>query len=270
MKSHALTETAAYLRQKNVVDVDTAVILGSGLGDFAEELAEPVILPYAEIPHFPVSTVAGHAGRLVCGKLDEKKILAMQGRFHFYEGYPMEEVVFPVRVMAMLGIRRLIVTNAAGGVNPDFHPGELMLITDHINFMGTNPLIGANDDQLGPRFPDMSHAYDEQGLALARRAAQQAGIPLREGVYAAFTGPSYETPAEIRMVRTWGADAVGMSTVPEVIAANHAGMRVTGLSCITNLAAGMQKSLNHEEVMATSARVKDDFKRLLTVLAVQA
>jgi purine-nucleoside phosphorylase len=270
MKSHALTETAAYLRQKNVVDVDTAVILGSGLGDFAEELAEPVILPYAEIPHFPVSTVAGHAGRLVCGKLGEKKILAMQGRFHFYEGYPMEEVVFPVRVMAMLGIRRLIVTNAAGGVNPDFHPGELMLITDHINFMGTNPLIGANDDQLGPRFPDMSHAYDEQGLALARRAAQQAGIPLREGVYAAFTGPSYETPAEIRMVRTWGADAVGMSTVPEVIAANHAGMRVTGLSCITNLAAGMQKSLNHEEVMATSARVKDDFKRLLTVLAVQA
>lgn len=270
MKSHALAETAAYLRQKNVVDVDTAVILGSGLGDFAEELAEPVILPYAEIPHFPVSTVAGHAGRLVCGKLGEKKILAMQGRFHFYEGYPMEEVVFPVRVMAMLGIRRLIVTNAAGGVNPDFHPGELMLITDHINFMGTNPLIGANDDQLGPRFPDMSHAYDEQGLALARRAAQQAGIPLREGVYAAFTGPSYETPAEIRMVRTWGADAVGMSTVPEVIAANHAGMRVTGLSCITNLAAGMQKSLNHEEVMATSARVKDDFKRLLTVLAVQA
>lgn len=270
MKSHALTETAAYLRQKNVVDVDTAIILGSGLGDFAEELAEPVILPYAEIPHFPVSTVAGHAGRLVCGKLGEKKILAMQGRFHFYEGYPMEEVVFPVRVMAMLGIRRLIVTNAAGGVNPDFHPGELMLITDHINFMGTNPLIGANDDQLGPRFPDMSHAYDEQGLALARRAAQQAGIPLREGVYAAFTGPSYETPAEIRMVRTWGADAVGMSTVPEVIAANHAGMRVTGLSCITNLAAGMQKFLNHEEVMATSARVKDDFKRLLTVLAVQA
>lgn len=270
MKSHALTETAAYLRQKNVVDVDTAIILGSGLGDFAEELAEPVILPYAEIPHFPVSTVAGHAGRLVCGKLGEKKILAMQGRFHFYEGYPMEEVVFPVRVMAMLGIRRLIVTNAAGGVNPDFHPGELMLITDHINFMGTNPLIGANDDQLGPRFPDMSHAYDEQGLVLARRAAQQAGIPLREGVYAAFTGPSYETPAEIRMVRTWGADAVGMSTVPEVIAANHAGMRVTGLSCITNLAAGMQKSLNHEEVMATSARVKDDFKRLLTVLAVQA
>lgn len=270
MKSHALTETAAYLRQKNVVDVDTAIILGSGLGDFAEELAEPVILPYAEIPHFPVSTVAGHAGRLVCGKLGEKKILAMQGRFHFYEGYPMEEVVFPVRVMAMLGIRRLIVTNAAGGVNPDFHPGELMLITDHINFMGTNPLIGANDDQLGPRFPDMSHAYDEQGLALARRAAQQAGIPLREGVYAAFAGPSYETPAEIRMVRTWGADAVGMSTVPEVIAANHAGMRVTGLSCITNLAAGMQKSLNHEEVMATSARVKDDFKRLLTVLAVRA
>ncbi|WP_099206047.1 purine-nucleoside phosphorylase [Scatolibacter rhodanostii] len=257
---------ADFLRQNGIGHVDTAVILGSGLGEFAESLQSPSIIPYQEIPGFPVSTVKGHAGRLVYGILNGKKVLAMQGRFHYYEGYPMNDVVFPIRVMAVLGIKQLLVTNAAGGVNESFSSAQLMLITDHINFMGTNPLIGQNLDTLGPRFPDMSHAYFKKGQELVKAAASDLHIPLQEGVYAAFTGPSYETPAEIRMARIWGADAVGMSTVPEVIVANQAGIAVIGISCITNMAAGLQKNLNHEEVVQASASVKDDFKALLSAV----
>lgn len=266
MSIENISAAADYLKEHGANHIDVAVILGSGLGDFADELQNPSVIAYGEIPHFPNSTVQGHAGKIVCGTLGSKRILAMQGRFHYYEGHPMSDVVFPVRVMAKLGIRSLIVTNAAGGINENFHSGDLMLITDHINFMGTNPLIGANYNELGPRFPDMSAAYFDEGQEIARKSAADLHIPLQEGVYAAFTGPSYETPAEIRMARLWGADAVGMSTVPEVITANHAGMQVIGISCITNLAAGMQKTLNHEEVLAASEQAKNDFKALLTAI----
>ena len=215
---------------------EIGLILGSGLGFFADDRLRPYrTLPYDQIPDFHKSTVEGHKGRLVFGQVDRRRVVCMQGRFHFYEGHPISQVVAPIRVMAELGIGVLIVTNAAGGINPGFPPGTLMLITDHINFLGTNPLIGDNYGELGPRFPDMTMAYDQQlrdeVLAISRRL----GIDLRQGIYLATTGPSYETPAEIRAFRTLGADAVGMSTVPEAIVANHSGVRVCGLSCITNL-----------------------------------
>ena len=244
------------------------MILGSGLGELAEEIENPVVIPYNEIPHFPVSTVVGHAGQLVYGKLSGKNVLAMQGRFHYYEGNPMDTVTYPVRVMAALGIHSVVVTNAAGGVNEGFQPGNLMLITDHINFMGTNPLIGPNDENMGPRFPDMSAAYTKEYQEKAREVANKLAIDLQEGVYIGFTGPTYETPAEIRMARTMGADAVGMSTVPEVIVASHSGLKVLGISCITNLAAGMQANLNHAEVVETTERVKEDFKKLIKEILV--
>lgn len=240
------------------------LILGSGLGGLAEEIAEPCIVPYEEIPYFPISTVAGHAGKLVIGMLGNAAVMACQGRFHYYEGYTLQEVTYPVRVMQKIGIEVLIVTNAAGGINTSFKPGDLMLIKDHINLFGDNPLRGKNYDELGPRFPDMSEAYSKELRTLAKDIAQKLGIELKEGVYAGVIGPSYETPAEIRYLRTIGADAVGMSTVPEVIVANHGGIKVLGISCITNMAAGvLDCPLSHEEVMKTAEKVKHNFANLI-------
>lgn len=243
---------------------DIGVILGSGLGDYAEALEDAVKLPYSEIPGFPRSTVAGHAGMWCCGTLYGKRVVMMQGRFHYYEGYGMKDVTLPVRVMQKIGVKTLIVTNAAGGVNLGYHPGELMVIGDMFSMTAQNPLIGPNLDAFGPRFPDMSCAFDKELRALAHECANEQGFALREGVYAQMAGPTYETPAEIRMLRTLGADAVGMSTVPEVIVARHGGMRVLGISCITNMAAGiLDQPLNHAEVTETANRVKGQFKNLL-------
>ena len=243
---------------------DIGVILGSGLGDYAEALEDAVKLPYSEIPGFPRSTVAGHAGMWCCGTLYGKRVVMMQGRFHYYEGYGMKDVTLPVRVMQKIGVKTLIVTNAAGGVNLGYHPGELMVIGDIFSMTAQNPLIGPNLDAFGPRFPDMSCAFDKELRALAHECANEQGFTLREGVYAQMTGPTYETPAEIRMLRTLGADAVGMSTVPEVIVARHGGMRVLGISCITNMAAGiLDQPLNHAEVTETANRVKGQFRNLL-------
>ena len=243
---------------------DIGVILGSGLGDYAEALEDAVKLPYSEIPGFPRSTVAGHAGMWCCGTLHGKRVVMMQGRFHYYEGYGMKDVTLPVRVMQKIGVKTLIVTNAAGGVNLGYHPGELMVIGDMFSMTAQNPLIGPNLDAFGPRFPDMSCAFDKELRALAHECANEQGFALREGVYAQMTGPTYETPAEIRMLRTLGADAVGMSTVPEVVVARHGGMRVLGVSCITNMAAGiLDQPLNHAEVTETANRVKGQFRALL-------
>ena len=243
---------------------DIGVILGSGLGDYAEALEDAVKLPYSEIPGFPRSTVAGHAGMWCCGTLYGKRVVMMQGRFHYYEGYGMKDVTLPVRVMQKIGVKTLVVTNAAGGVNLGYHPGELMVIGDMFSMTAQNPLIGPNLDAFGPRFPDMSCAFDKELRALAHECANEQDFALREGVYAQMTGPTYETPAEIRMLRTLGADAVGMSTVPEVIVARHGGMRVLGISCITNMAAGiLDQPLNHAEVTETANRVKGQFRNLL-------
>lgn len=243
---------------------DIGIILGSGLGDFAKSLDDAKSLSYRDIPGFPASTVPGHAGVWHTGKLHGKSVCMMQGRFHAYEGYDLEEVTLPVRVMALLGVKTLIVTNAAGGVNLDFQPGDLMQITDFINFSGRNPLRGPNLDEFGPRFPDMTYAYDRDLAALVHKKAQGLNIRLQKGVYCWFNGPCYETPAEIRMARILGADAVGMSTVPETIVARHCGMRVLGLSCITNMAAGiLDAPLDHEEVIKAGERVKDAFKALI-------
>lgn len=251
---------------------EVAVILGSGLGKLAEDVrpdgaggARPI--PYAEIPHFPRSTVAGHAGRLVLGRLGEREVAILQGRTHFYEGYSLAQVTFAVRLVARLGARFLVVTNSAGGASKEYRPGDLMLIEDHINLLGANPLRGSNVDALGPRFPDMSQAYDPALIELCRQIAREIGIPMKQGVYLATAGPSYETPAEIRMMRGLGADAVGMSTVPEVIVARHMGMRVLGLSCITNMAAGIsERPLSHQEVIETTERVQERFLCLLRVI----
>jgi len=258
-----LKETTEFIQKQGVGEVEFGLILGSGLGELAEEIEDAKIITYDKVPHFPISTVTGHAGQLVYGTLAGKKVLAMQGRFHYYEGHSMQTVTYPVRVMAALKAHSLIVTNAAGGVNEDFKAGDLMLIADHINFMGSNPLFGPNEDEIGPRFPDMSEAYDMSYRQTAQKIAEKQGIPLKEGNYMAFSGPTYETPAEVRFARIAGGDAVGMSTVPEVIAACHSGLKVLGISCITNLAAGMQKSLNHDEVVKTTERVKADFKTLV-------
>ncbi|EMF0036544.1 purine-nucleoside phosphorylase [Enterococcus hirae] len=261
--SEMLQETTQFILEKGVKEIDFGLILGSGLGELAKEIEEAIVIPYDQIPFFPTSTVVGHAGQLVYGTLSGKKVLAMQGRFHFYEGHSMQTVTYPVRVMAALKAHSVIVTNASGGVNESFVPGDLMLITDHINFTGQNPLIGPNEDEIGPRFPDMSEAYTLTYREVAKEAASQLDLTLKEGVYMGYSGPTYETPAEIRMSRTMGADAVGMSTVPEVIVAAHSGLKVLGISCITNLAAGMQANLNHEEVVETTQRVKQSFKALI-------
>ena len=245
-------------------DVRVALVLGSGLGAFADELEDAEAIAYDEIPGFARPTVEGHAGRLVVGGVGGVTVAAMQGRFHFYEGYALEEVTFPVRVLALAGARSLVLTNAAGGLNNSYEQGSLILISDHLNLMGTNPLLGRNDPRFGPRFPDMTEVYDREYQEAAAAEARAMGLELRRGVYAALSGPSYETPAEIRMLRLLGADAVGMSTVPEAIVARQMGLRVLGLSCITNMAAGViDKPINHEEVIETGERVRETFAELL-------
>jgi purine-nucleoside phosphorylase len=240
------------------------LILGSGLGAYADTFEKRTVIPFEELPHFPQSRVVGHSGNLVLGEAEGVPAVALQGRVHYYQGHSISEVAYPARVLACLGIRRLIVTNAAGGINTGFKPGDLMLITDHINLMGANPLIGENIDALGPRFPDMSEAYSKAMREIALRVGKERGIPLRQGVYIALAGPNYETPAEIRMCRALGADAVGMSTVPEVIVAAHMGIRVLGISCITNMAAGiLPQKLTHQEVIETTERVREQFITLL-------
>jgi len=257
-------ETVASIRAVHPEIPAVGLILGSGLGAYAGTFEAATIIPYERIPKFPRSTVLGHSGKLVLGRIQGIPAAALQGRVHLYEGYTTADVTYPVRVLGSLGVRQLIVTNAAGSVNESFRPGDLMLITDHINLTGTNPLIGANVREWGERFPDMSDAYDAKMRELAGQAASEAGIKVRQGVYAGLTGPSYETPAEIRMLRTLGADAVGMSTVAEVIVANHMRIRVLGISCISNMAAGiLRQRLTHQEVMDTTERVKQQFLALL-------
>jgi purine-nucleoside phosphorylase len=267
---YARAEQAANtIRSRTNLEPRVAVVLGSGLGDFANEFQNSVAIPYAEIPGFPTSTAEGHAGRLVVGKVSDVPVLAMQGRVHYYEGYSLEQVTFPVRTFGMLGIKTLVLTNAAGGINNDLSQGALMVISDHLNLMGVNPLRGSNDARLGPRFPDMTEVYSRELQQRAVAEAQAMGLNLRRGVYAGLAGPSYETPAEIHMLRGLGADAVGMSTVPEAIVARHMGMQVLGISCITNMAAGMSDQvIHHEEVMETGRRVHDIFARLLGRLLV--
>lgn len=246
---------------------EIGIILGSGLGEFADEHCDYALL-YTEIPDFIKSTVQGHKGRLVFAEIDGKRVVMMQGRNHFYEGHSMSEITYPVKVMKKLGVKTLILTNAAGAVNENFKPSDLMLITDHINFMGTNPLIGPNDGTLGERFPDMSEIYKKDLIKIAESCAEKLGIKLQHGVYFASSGPSYETPAEIKMARIMGADAVGMSTVPEAIVANYCGMKVLGISCISNAAAGVKggQSLSHEEVIETTNAAKAAFKALLKAI----
>ena len=259
-----ISKSIDYINRKLNYKPEIGIILGSGLGGLADLIKDPVIIPYEEIPNFPVSTVEGHVGRLVIGRLGNKKVITMQGRFHFYEGYPLSEVTFPIRVIIGLGINNLIVTNAAGGVNKEFTPGDLMIIRDHINFASNNPLIGKNLESKGPRFVDMTWAYNRDLIQIAKKSGENLGLDLKEGVYMWFTGPTYETPAEIKLASILGADAVGMSTVPEVIVANHEDIKVLGISCITNMAAGiLDEPLNHEDVVKTSLKVKDNFESLI-------
>jgi purine-nucleoside phosphorylase len=255
---------AEQIRSRSSVTPSVAVVLGSGLGGFAEELNESASIPYKEIQGFAQATVEGHAGRLVIGQAGNVLVAAMQGRFHFYEGYSLDDVTFPVRVLKLLGVQTLILTNAAGSLNTEFTPGSLMVISDHINLMGANPLIGLNDERFGPRFPDLTATYDPDLQNLVIEEATAMKLDVRRGVYAALSGPSYETPAEIHMVRTLGADAVGMSTVPEAIVARHMEMRLIGISCITNLAAGVSnRPVDHDQVIATGERVRAQFTELL-------
>jgi purine-nucleoside phosphorylase len=260
-------ETAGWLRPRIGGLPTVGVVLGSGLGDFAAGLQDATALPYGEIPHWPASAVIGHAGTLVVGTLAGRRVLVLSGRAHFYEGHTQQTITFPTRVLARLGLRTLILTNAAGGVNVLFKPGTLMLMDDHINLLGSNPLIGPNDERLGPRFPDMTEVYSKRLREIAYAAARDRKLALAHGVYAAMHGPSYETPAEIRFLRTIGADAVGMSTAPEAIVARHMGMEVLGISCITNPAAGvLDKPLVHDEVMEVAQRVRAEFSALLEAI----
>jgi purine-nucleoside phosphorylase len=259
-----VTETAAWVRQQTGAVPDVAVVLGSGLGDFTSTLRDASAIPYSDIPHWPRSAVVGHAGTLVIGTLAGKRVAALSGRVHYYEGHDLRTVTFPARVLGALGVRALVLTNAAGGINLSFTPGTLMVMDDHINLMGSNPLVGANDERFGPRFPDMSEVYSQTLRAVADEAAARQGLTLAHGVYAALHGPSYETPAEIRFLRTIGADAVGMSTAPEAIVARHMGLEVLGISCITNMAAGvLPQPLVHDEVMEVARRVRASFSALL-------
>ena len=257
----------SYIRGHTHATPKTAVVLGSGLGAFADELSERTEIPYEEIPEWPHSTAIGHAGKLVFGKLDGCEIAVMAGRAHLYEGYTTAQVTYGVRALSRLGVRSILFTNAAGGINLSYQQGALVLISDHINLQGSNPLIGPNDDSLGPRFPDMSDAYSAEYRAIAHRVAKELAIPVHDGVYAALTGPSYETPAEIRYLRAIGADLVGMSTVPEVIVANYLGMKVLAISCVTNMAAGILKQkINHEEVLETGRQVRGTLVRFLAAV----
>ncbi|MGI6123989.1 MAG: purine-nucleoside phosphorylase [Acetivibrionales bacterium] len=260
-----LDKTAHYLKSKIDFVPEIAIVLGSGLGKLADFIEGSIEIPYEEIPDFPRTTVVGHEGKLIFGTLKNRKVVAMKGRFHYYEGNDMDAVVYPMRVFKRLGIESIIVTNAAGGVNTEFIPGHLMLITDHLSFFCENPLRGENIDELGSRFPDMSVVYDRDLRKIAMESARKLGIDLKEGIYSYCKGPSYESPAEIRALRLMGADAVGMSTVPEAIAARHMGMRVLGISCITNMAAGvLDQPLNHEEVMETGKKVEQKFSALVS------
>lgn len=258
------SRAAKFIQSKTKLRPKVGLVLGSGLGAFADELASATRIPYDKIPEFPRSTVEGHAGKLVIGKLGDVPVAAMQGRVHMYEGYTPKDVVFPMRVLGRLGIRAAILTNAAGAINIEYSQGALVVIRDHINLQGTNPLTGPNDERFGPRFPDMSQAYAKAYRKIALSEATRLGLTVREGVYAALQGPSFETPAEIRFLKAIGADLVGMSTVPEVIVARHMGIRVLGISCVTNMAAGiLDRELSHEEVMETGERVKGEFVALV-------
>lgn len=261
---------ARFIQKKTKLRPKIALVLGSGLGAFADEFSAATRIPYARIPHFPRSTAIGHAGQLVIGKVDGIEVAGMQGRVHLYEGYSAQEVAFPIRVFSRLGVKAVILTNAAGGIKKDFTQGRLVVISDHMNLQGANPLSGPNAEKFGPRFPDMTNAYDKNFRELTLAAGRRLGIDLVEGVYAAFAGPSYETPAEIRYLRSIGADLVGMSTVPEVIAARHSGIRALGISCVTNAAAGvLDQPLDHNEVLETAERVKSQFIGLLRAVIPQ-
>ncbi len=255
---------ARAIRSRTAAEARLALVLGSGLGGFAEEFKDAVTLPYREIPGFMSSTAQGHVGSLVIGEVEGVPVMAMQGRVHYYEGYSLEEVTFPIRTFKLLGINTLVLTNAAGGVDVELNQGALMVISDHLNLMGVNPLRGPNDERFGPRFPDMSEVYSRELQELVIEEARDLGVTVRRGIYAGLAGPSYETPAEIHMLRAFGADAVGMSTVPEAIVARHMGMKVLGISCITNMAAGISETpINHDEVMETGQRVRETFTQLL-------
>ncbi|KEO79307.1 purine-nucleoside phosphorylase [Paenibacillus polymyxa] len=265
-----IQEAAEYIRAKSGIRPEIGLILGSGLGILADLIQDGISIPYQDIPHFPVSTVEGHEGELLLGTIEGRAVVMMKGRFHMYEGYGPQLTAFPVRVMKQLGIQSLLVTNAAGGVNTSYEAGDLMVISDHLNLTGQNPLIGPNDAGLGVRFPDMSEAYSRRLREIAKQTANQQGFSLQEGVYAGLLGPNYETPAEIVMLRTMGADAVGMSTVSEVIVARHAGIEVLGFSCITNMAAGiLDQPLSHGEVMETAEKVREQFLKLVLAIIPQ-
>jgi len=260
-------EAAAFIRARTRLRPKVGLVLGSGLGAFADELNDATAIPYAAVPHFPRPTAEGHAGRLVIGLCEDAPVAILQGRVHYYEGHSIRDVVFPTRVLGRLGVRILVLTNAAGGINLNLKAGGLLLIRDHINLQGVNPLLGPNDERLGPRFPDMSEAYAKRLAALAAEEARRLGLQLCEGVYAAVSGPNYETPAEVRYLRTIGADVVGMSTVPEVLAANHMGMEVVAISCVTNMAAGiLERKITHQEVLEAGERVREQFTALLRAL----
>jgi purine-nucleoside phosphorylase len=257
-------EAASHIRSRCQLLPDTAIVLGSGLGDFADTLLDAIAMPYVDVPHWPASSVVGHSGRLVIGTSAGRRIAALAGRVHFYEGHDLATVVFAIRVMGRLGVRRLILTNAAGGINTAFASGALMIIDDHINMLGGNPLLGPNDERFGPRFPDMTEVYSSRLRRIGDDAARARGVAVSHGIYLAVTGPSYETPAEIRFFRQMGADAIGMSTVPEAIAARHMGIEVLGISCISNPAAGvLPHPIVHDDVIATTQRVRSSFISLL-------
>ena len=265
--SYKAIRNAADMVVNNCGPAEIAVILGSGLGGFEAALQNPIEIAYEDIPGFPVSTVPGHAGRFIVGTINGKRVLVMSGRFHSYEGYSLKKVTLPVRVMSLIGVKTLIVTNAAGAVNESYRPGDLVVLTDFINLSGKNPLRGKNLDKFGPRFPDMTHAFDRELRQIALLEGQRLNLSVHEGVYAWFNGPTYETPAEIRMTRILGGDLVGMSTVPETIVARHSGMKVLGISSVTNMAAGVLDSpINHEEVLAAGAAVRESFKKLVTAV----
>ena len=264
MLNEKIMESIRFIESKTNLRPEIAVVLGSGLGYFADKITDACSIPYADIPHFVKSTVESHASRMVIGKVCGKTILCMQGRFHYYEGYSMQEITYPIRMMKKLGIQKLILTNACGGLDYSFKPGDFMLISDHINFTGANPLIGPNEDEFGPRFPDMNNAYDPQIREVILKAAEEIGIKLREGIYIGYSGPSFETPAEIKLFQSFGCHAVGMSTVPEVITARHCGLRVAAISCVTNLAASvLTEPPSMEEVIEAADKAAPKFIQLL-------